>query len=74
MFTSFGGPRALLDILQEIQESWIAHLLQLLARVPVTDFGTLLPLISCHTPLFLVTLMFAHFTRYTVHGGATGVA
>ena len=67
MFISVGGPRALKDTLQLIPEGWTSNLLQLFSRVPILDFGTLLPLISCHTE-------FAHFTRYTVHGGATGAA
>ena len=74
MFANVGGPRALLNTLQLIPGGWISNPLRLFPRVPILDFGTLLPLISCHTPLFLVTLSFAHFTRYTVHGGATGVA
>ena len=74
MFTSVGDTRALKDTLQLIPEGWISNPLRLFRRVLTLDFGTLLPLISCHTPLFLFTLEFAHFIRYTVHGGATGVA
>ena len=67
MFTYVAGPRALKDTLQLIPEGWTSNLLQLFSRVPILDFGTLLPLTAGHTG-------FAHFTRYTVHGGATGVA
>ena len=74
MFTRKGDPRALKDTLQLIPEGWISNPLRLFRRVLTLDFGTLLPLISCHTHLFLVTLSSLTFTRYTVHGGATGVA
>ena len=56
MFASVGGPRALLNTLQLIREGWISNPLRLFRRVLTLDFGTLLPLISCHTHLFLVTL------------------
>ena len=56
MFASVGGPQALLNTLQLIPGGWISNLLQLFSRVPILDFGTLLPLTACHTPLFLVTL------------------
>ena len=67
MFASVGGPRALLNTLQLIPGGWISNPLRLFPRVPILDFGTLLPLTACHT-------VFSRFTRYTVHGGATGVA
>ena len=67
MFTCVGGPRALKDTLQLIPGGWISNPLRPFRRVLTLDFGTLLPLISCHTE-------FALFTRYTVRGGATGVA
>ena len=66
MFTREGDPRALKDALQLIPEGWISNPLRLFRRVLTPDFGTLLPLTAYHTGL-------AHFTRYTVHGGATGV-